>query len=166
MKRRHDTVWAAFLAAALLAVAAPCLAQHEGTFAGTWSASGTWDPVEFPPDREVFTFRLAGHVNLKTDLGVESDYWAEMIGLWDAATGGTARCVWRHPDGRGAAFCVLEGLLVEEGVRMTGEFVGGAGALAGLTGTVAFTWSSVQRDDEGKILTAYSEDLAGTYRLP
>jgi hypothetical protein len=76
---------------ALLLFAGSALAGQEGAFAGTWTASGTYQPLEFAQGREIFTFRLSGHVNLKTAIGEIADLWSECTGLWDAQTG-SATC--------------------------------------------------------------------------
>jgi hypothetical protein len=120
--------WVSAMAIGLaLLFAGSAMAGQEGAFAGTWTASGTYQPLDFEQGREVFTFRLSGHVNLKSEIGEVADLWSECAGLWDAQTGSATRCVWRDPGGEDAAYCLLEGRLVEEGVRVTGQFVGGTG---------------------------------------
>ena len=151
---------------ALFLFTGSAMAGQEGTFAGTWTASGTYQPLDFTQGRDVFTFRLSGHVNLKTEIGKAADLWSECAGLWDAETGSATRCVWRTPGGEDAAYSILEGRLVEEGVRVTGHFVGGTGKLNGLTGNLSFTWSSVFRNPTDHILTGHTENLSGSYNLP
>lgn len=141
-------------------------AEPAGTFSGSWIVSGTYQPLDFAEGRDVFTFRLSGHVNLKNEIGKVTDLWSECTGLWDAETGSATRCVWRTPGGEDAAYITLEGRLVEEGVRVTGRFVGGAGRLKGLTGGLSFTWTSVFRNRTEKRFTGHTEDLSGSYQLP
>jgi hypothetical protein len=95
------------------------LAGQEGTFTGTWTASGTYQPLEFRGRQgSCFTFRLSGHVNLKDADRRGGRLWSECAGLWDAEAGSATRCVWRDSrTARDAAYSVLEGRLVEEGVR-------------------------------------------------
>jgi hypothetical protein len=138
-------------------------AEEAGSFQGTWIVSGTYQTLDFAEGREVLTFRLSGHVNLKNEIGAVTDLWSECAGLWDAGTGSATRCVWRTPGGEDAAYSILEGRLVEEGVRVTGQFVGGAGRLKGLTGSLSFTWSSVFRNPIEKRFTGHTEDLSGEY---
>ena len=147
-------------------VANEASADQEGTFSGTWTASGQWQPLDFEAGREVFTFKLSGHVNLKNEAGEFRDFWSDCVGLWDSQTGGTARCVWRDPDGEKEAYIVLDGQLVKEDVKVTGQLVGGTGTLKGLTGTMSFTWSSIYRNKTDRILTGYTKDLNGSYRIP
>jgi hypothetical protein len=109
---------------------------------------------------------LSGHVNLKDEIGKVADLWSECIGLWDAGTGTATRCIWRTPGGEDAAYSILEGRLVEEGVRVTGRFVGGAGRLKGLTGGLTFSWTSVFRNRTEKRFTGHTENLSGSYLLP
>ena len=140
-------------------------AERSGSFAGAWIASGQRHAFDFLEGREVGTFRLTGHVNLKDNLGELEDYWAECIGLSDSVTGGSARCVWRSLKGQ-KAYIVLRGQPLKEGVKVTGEFVGGTDSLKGLTGTFNFTWTSTFTDKNQDIFTGHTRDLKGTYKIP
>ncbi len=141
-------------------------ADEPDTYTGVWTANGNWQPLEFGPDREVFTFHLKGHVNLKGELGEETDYWSEIAGIWDSQTGGTARCSWRDTGGRGTAYAILEGRLLDKDVVMVGEFVGGTGELAGLSGRFTFNWSQVILNEETLAISAFTKNLSGNFRLP
>lgn len=167
----HKTYkWAITLVACLAMVALASVhdsrAEEAGTFTGAWTANGNWQPLEFGPDREVFTFHLRGHVNLKGELGEESDYWAEIAGIWDSQTGATARCSWREVGGRGTAYAILEGRLLDKDVVMVGEFAGGTGDLAGLSGSFTFKWSQVILDEEARAISAFAKNLSGNFQLP
>ena len=139
--------------------------EQTGSFTGTWIASGQRRTLDFAADREVGTFELTGHVNLKDEVGEEEDYWAECVGLSDSVAGSAARCVWRSLKGQ-KAYCVLSGQPLKKGVRVTGEFVGGTGSLKGLAGTFTFTWSSTFTDKDQGIFTGQTKDLTGKYRIP
>ena len=65
--------------------------EQSGTFKESWIASGQRQSLDFAIDREVGTFRLTGHVNLKDEVGEEEDYWAECVGLSDSVSGSAAR---------------------------------------------------------------------------
>jgi hypothetical protein len=140
-------------------------AAEEGTFTGTWIVSGQRQMQDFMPGREVFTFRFQGHVNLKRSLGETADYWSECAGIWDDRTGSEGRCVWRSPEGE-KAFIVLRGRLMEESIQVVAEIVGGTGSLKDVQGSFKFTWTSVFIDPVTQNLTAHTEDIAGTYRIP
>jgi hypothetical protein len=140
-------------------------AAAEGTFAGSWIASGQCHRLDFMPGREVFTYRVRGHVNLKNGMGAIADFWSECTGLWDAETGSTGRCVWRGRDGD-RAFVVLSGQSLSEGIKVRAEVVGGTGALAGVQGAFTFTWTSVFINPDTDTLTGHTEDIVGTYRIP
>ena len=139
--------------------------EQTGSFTGTWIASGQRRTLDFAADREVGTFELTGHVNLKDEVGEEEDYWAECVGLSDSAAGSTARCVWRSLKGQ-KAYCVLSGQPLKKGVRVTGEFVGGTGNLKGIGGSFTFTWFSVFINKDQGIFTGQTKDLTGSYRIP
>lgn len=141
-------------------------AGQVGTFSGTWTASGNYQPLDFVEGREVATFRISGHVNLTTAVGEVADYWSECSGLWDEKTGSATRCVWRDADGMNKAYSVLEGRVLEKGIQVTGRFVGGTGKLQGLAGELSFTWTTVFRNRTEKMLTGHTENLTGSYRLP
>jgi hypothetical protein len=140
-------------------------AAEEGTFTGTWVATGERQLQDFMAGRRVFTFRLHGHMNLKTPLGQESDYWTECSGLWDAATGADARCVWRGQEGQNV-FVVLNGQPLETGVQVSGQIIGGTGRLEGIEGAFTFTWTSVFINKDTASLTGHTKNIAGTYRIP
>ncbi len=149
----------------LLLPVPPVGAAEEGTFTGTWIASGQRYALDFMPEREVFTFRLQGHVNLKNNLGKVADFWSECTGLWDVETGSEGRCVWRSKKGE-KAFIVLRGRAMEEGIQVTAEVIGGTGSLRDVEGIATFTWTSVFRDPDSGSLTAHTENIEGSYRIP
>jgi hypothetical protein len=138
---------------------------EEGTFAGSWIASGQRQVLDFIPDREVYTFHLQGHVNLKNNMGKTADFWSECTGLWDQKTGSEGRCTWRSAKG-GKAFIVLGGRLMEEGIQVTAEVVGGTGSLENVEGIFTFTWTSVFTDPHTGSLTAHTENITGHYSIP
>jgi len=140
-------------------------AEQTGTFTGTWIASGQRQTLDFAADREVGTFKLTGHVNLQDEVGEEEDYWAECMGLSDSVAGSAARCVWRSMQGD-KVYIVLAGQPLKEGVKVTGEFIGGTGNLKGIEGTFAFTWFSVFINKNQGIFTGHTKDLSGSYRIP
>ena len=140
-------------------------AEQTGSFNGTWVASGKLQPFDFVEGRDVGTFDLAGNVSLKDEFGGIEDFWAECIGLSDSAVGGAVRCVWRNLKGA-RAFSVLSGQPLKEGVKVSGEFVGGTGSLTGVTGAFSFTWTSTFIDKDRGMFTGHTQDLSGSYRIP
>jgi len=154
------------LATIAMVMPTPFLAAAEnGTFTGTWIASGKRQAQDFAEGRDVFTYRVEGHLNLKDGLGEVVDLWSECSGLWDAKTGSMTRCVWRGMEGQ-KAFIVMERQSLDEGARVTGEIIGGTGKLSGITGVFTFTWSSMFFNDEYNTLTGHAKDISGTYQIP
>jgi len=141
------------------------VAEQSGSFSGTWIASGQRQTFDFVEGREVGTFKLAGNVSLKAELAGIEDFWAECVGLSDSVTGSSVRCVWRSLKGE-KIYSVLSGQPLKEGVKVTGEFVGGTDNLKGLTGTFNFTWKSAFTDKDQGIFTGFTQDLNGTYKIP
>lgn len=141
------------------------LAEQTGTFTGSWVASGKRQAFDFLEGREVGTFNLAGNVSLKDQLGEIEDFWAECIGLSDNVAGSSVRCVWRSLKGA-KVYSVLSGRLLKEGVKVTGEFIGGTGSLAGASGEFTFTWTSTFTDQTQGVFTGHTTDLSGSYRIP
>ena len=153
------------LAVTALILVPQAVAEQSGTFSGTWIASGQRQTFDFVEGREVGTFKLAGNVSLKDEFGGIEDFWAECVGLSDSVAGGSVRCVWRSLKGE-KAYSVLRGQPLKEGVKVSGEFVGGTDSLKGLTGTIIFTWSSVFINESQGIFTGHTKDLKGTYKIP
>ena len=141
------------------------VAEQSGSFSGTWIASGQRQTFDFVEGREVGTFKLAGNVSLKEEFAGITDFWAECVGLSDSVAGSSVRCAWRSLKGE-KAYSVLTGQPLKEGVEVSGEFVGGADSLKGLTGTFSFTWTSTFTDKSQGIFTGYTQNLKGTYKIP
>jgi hypothetical protein len=158
----------ALIASAGLAIFSPAReasAEQTGSFTGSWVASGKRQRFDFVEGREVGTFELSGNVSLKDDFAGIEDFWAECIGMSDSESGGSVRCVWRSLKGQ-KAYSVLKGQPLKEGVKVSGEFVGGTGTLKGLTGTFSFTWTSTFTDRTQGLFTGHTEDLSGSYQFP
>ena len=141
------------------------VAEQSGSFSGNWTASGQSETFDFVKDREVGTFKLAGNIFFTEEFAGIADFWAECVGLSDSVTGSSVRCVWRSLKGE-KAYSVLSGQPLEEGVKVTGEFVGGTNRLKGLTGSFDFTWKYTVTDQNQGIFTGFTQDLKGTYKIP
>ena len=140
-------------------------AEQTGTFTGAWVASGKRQPFDFVEGRDVGTFKLAGNLSLKDEIGEIEDFWAQCIGLSDSIAGSSVRCVWRSLKGA-KVYSILSGQPLKKGVRVTGEFVGGTGSLKGITGNFNFTWTSTFLDEDQGIFTGHTQDISGSYRIP
>ena len=115
--------------------------------------------------RQVGIFKLSGNVSLKDEFDEIEDFWAECVGLSDSVDGSSVRCVWRSLKGD-KAFSVLRGQPLIEGVKVTGEFVGGTGRLKGVAGSFTFTWTSTFMNKAQGVFTGHTEDLSGQYQIP
>jgi len=142
-------------------------AAESGEFSGTWIANGVRELFPFGDDRKVYTFTLSGHVNLKTSLGKQKDYWADCVGLTDTSTGVVARCVWKDLHGT-KVYLALQSENLQVDNRFVGTIVGGSGHLQGITGELSFMWSSViVQEEAGKSsITGQTLDLQGSYQIP
>jgi len=154
----------------LLLTASPLALSHaaeSGEFKGNWIANGTRTPFSFGDDRQVFTFKIAGHVSLQTSLARKKDYWSECVGLVDSVTGLTGRCVWKDLAGP-EIYITVQSDRLQQGSLVTGTIVGGSGKLAGISGDLTFNWSSVISLTEDGVVTVTGEtrNLAGHYRIP
>jgi hypothetical protein len=160
-----------FVCGVLLLTTSPMPLSHgaeSGEFKGGWIANGTRTPFPFGDGRQVFTFRIAGHVNLQTALSKKKDYWSECVGLADSVTGIVGRCVWKDLAGP-EIYITLQSDRLQQGSQVNGSIVGGTGPFAGISGDVSFNWSSVifQTDAEGIAnVSGQSKNLSGRYRVP
>ena len=144
-------------------------AADSGEFKGGWIANGTRALFPFGSERQIYTFKIAGHVDLhNTTLGKKKDFWAECVGLSDMVTGVVGRCVWKDLDGP-EIYLTLQSSQMQQGSQVTGTIVGGTGQFAGISGELSFNWSSVilQTDAEGIAnVSGHSKNLVGHYRVP
>src|SRR5687768_16517275 len=164
MKHQMIGAWIwAVMSVSILAVglqARHVSAEQSGTFQGSWIASGKRHMLDYIANREVFTFAIEGNLNLEDHVGQVRDFWSTCIGLWDSQTGGTARCVWRSPQGN-HIYSVLNGELLKEGVAVQGEFVGGTGQVEGIEGTFSLTWKSIFFNGDERVLTLHAQNVTG-----
>lgn len=143
------------------------IAAESGEFNGIWIANGTREVFPFGEDRQVYTFKLSGHVNLQSDIGKTKDFWSKCVGLSDTESGTVARCVWQDLYG-GKIFITLRSDRLQEDNLVTGEIVGGTDNLEGISGELSFSWSSVTFQKEGAVSTVTGQALGleGNYRVP
>jgi hypothetical protein len=142
-------------------------AEDSGEFSGSWVANGSRENFPFSADREVYTFKLVGHVSLETKLGKKKHYWSECVGLSDSASGAVARCVWKDLDGP-EIFVTLQSDRLQSDQRVTGTIVGGSEHLEGISGDLSFVWSSISFQKEGgkSMVSGQTLDLSGSYQIP
>jgi hypothetical protein len=159
------------LCGVLLLATAPMTQSHaaeSGEFKGTMIANGTRTSFPFGDGRQVFTFKLAGHVNLQTSLRKTKDYWSECIGLADSVSGIVGRCVWKDLVGP-EIYITLQSDKLQQGSQVTGTIIGGTGPLAGISGDLTFNWSSVitLTESDGVVsVTGQTKNLGGRYQVP
>jgi len=160
------------LACGFLQLATPFLthsqAAESGEFKGSMIANGTRTPFPFVEGRQVFTFKLGGHVSLQTAIGKKKDYWSECVGLADTTSGLVGRCVWKDLDGP-EIYLTIQSDRLQQGSQVSGSIVGGSGKFAGISGDLSFNWSSVitQTDADGIVnVTGQTKNLGGSYRVP
>ncbi len=142
-------------------------AAESGKFSGTWVGNGSRVEFPFSVDREIYTFKLSGHVSLQTKIGDKKNYWSDCVGFSDTVDGAVARCVWRDLSGS-EIYVSLKSKPLHEGGQVVGTIVGGSDHLEGLSGDLSFTWASfsVQEDSGKSMIMGQTLDLSGSYQLP
>ncbi|HZV82195.1 MAG TPA: hypothetical protein VFF53_08515 [Geobacteraceae bacterium] len=144
-------------------------AADSGEFKGSWIANGTRTPFAFGTERQVFIYKITGHVNLhNAPLGKKKDFWAECVGLADSVTGLVGRCVWKDLTGP-EVYLTIQSDQLEQGSQVTGTIVGGSGRFAGISGDLSFNWSSVivMKDADGTVsVNGETKNIDGHYRIP
>ncbi len=153
----------------LLMIISPAIssAATSGEFSGTWVADGSREKFPFGRDREIYTFKLSGHVSLKTNIGQTKHYWSECVGLSDSVSGAITRCVWKDVDGP-EIYITLKSKPLRAGGQVSGTIIGGTGPLQGISGDLSFIWSSFtfQKDGSKSMVMGQTLDLTGHYQLP
>jgi hypothetical protein len=149
---------------------------REGTFSARWVVTGSWRGLGLGGEREIILADLGGRLDVMPDGGALVDLASRCFVFWDSATGGTARCRWKHPSGD-EIFSEVEGGLLAQGAPVSGRFVGGTGRYAGISGEFRFGgWSAlyIEREQrealdyerDARAITAFTNDLTGGWRLP
>jgi hypothetical protein len=172
------------VAAGLLSVFAFVFAAHaeepatprEGQFTARWVVTGEWRGLGLGAMREVLVAELGGRLDVMPgSSGPIVDLATRCLVLWDSAGGATGRCRWQHTSGD-EIFGEVEGDLLAGGKPVRARFVGGTGRYAGISGGFSFDkWDSFLLDREdrsetadqrGRSLSAFTNHVTGTWRLP
>jgi hypothetical protein len=157
---------AAPTAATSRGAAAPALPK-EGTFEGTWHASGT---VQKVPMRgaTVTLARLDGQIELQSGDGLARQFEAVCNSVTDPKTGGAGRCVWTDASGDTIQFEVSGAPLGSAGTvrEANGLVVGGTGRYAGIRGEFHVDWLFVESTADDSRFSGYITKLEGHWLRP
>ncbi|WP_041277497.1 hypothetical protein [Desulfotalea psychrophila] len=142
------------------------VAGESATISGAWLANG-YQQIFVSAPIKLYQFDLSGHVSMTQGIAGELDFWSQCVGIGTSPEDIEARCLWQDLDG-GSIILQLRGQSLQEGVEVAGNIVGGAGKYAGITGTVAFTWSALSfgREEGRTVLTGHTTNLGGEYTIP
>lgn len=134
---------------------------HE--FAGTWTAAGNRQSINFGPDRRASIANLTGSLLLAGPARPGVGFQSEVVVLNDSATGMVGRAVWTDERGD-QIYSELRGEGTATNNKITGTFLGGTGRYSGATGTYEFTWRFVLETEEGTV-QGQSIGLKGRVRV-
>lgn len=139
----------------------------EGSFTGSWTASGTQERLSFRELGEAAIVKLSGHVNLKDALGNQKDYWSTCIGFADSKKGSDFRCVWRSLSGQ-EIYIDLQSKKLDKESLVSGEIIGGTGTVENIKGSLTLQWSTLSFQTSKGIteVGGYAKDLKGSFQLP
>jgi len=145
------------------ALAPQILPQGEWhTFEGTWSASGTRQTLQLEANHRASIIDLTGSLLLRGDHGLGVGFRAQAIGFSDNLVGMQGRCVWTDERGD-KVYSELKGESVGAGNLIEGNFLGGTGRFAGVTGQYSFRWQYVVESED--VLSGRAVDLKGRVRF-
>ena len=150
----------------LLGLALPASAQPtvgDGTFSGSWSATGQQETIATEGSRVASTVRLSGSLVLTANSGLSRGFRSEAIGFDDGAAIRLGRSVWTDERGD-RIFSELRGEPLEKGRRWIGTITGGSGRYAHVSGEYELTWQYVIRTEDGAF-QGRAADLKGRFRL-
>jgi hypothetical protein len=133
------------------------------TFEGIWSATGTRQTINLEANHHASIFDLTGSLILAGNQGVGAGFQAKAIGFSDDLVGMQGRCVWIDEHGD-KIYSELNGERVGTGNRIAGNFLGGTGRFAGITGEYSFQWKYVIESEDGSV-SGRSVDLKGIARF-
>jgi hypothetical protein len=149
----------------LLGLALPTSAQPtaaDGTFSGSWSATGQQETIATEGVRAASMVRLSGSLVLTAGSGLSRGFRGEAIGFDDGAAVRLGRAVWT--DDRGdRIFSELRGEPLEKGRRWIGTITGGSGRYARMSGEYELTWQYVIHTEDGAF-QGRAADLKGRFR--
>lgn len=121
---------------------------HE--FEGTWTAAGSRHILRLGTDRQTSIADLDGTLLLAGPGRPGVGFRAEVIVLYDSATGMLGRAVWTDEHGD-EAWSELKGEGDKSSNKIVGTFVGGTGRYSGATGTYEFSWRFLLENEDGNV---------------
>lgn len=152
---------ASVCAAAAFAQSQPSVDAPWRTFTGSWAITGQRQSLPTEGGGTSTTLQVSGAVVLTVADGLGRGFRGEVIAFTDGDTL-QGRFVWTDQHGD-RIFGRLEGEPVEARARFAGTMTGGTGRYAGITGSFAFTWQYVVKDEEG-VVEGRTVGLEGRYR--
>jgi len=136
---------------------------EEGTFEGSWSATGTRHIIPLGGERRGSLVDLQGTMLLAGAGRPGVGFRAEVIAMGDTQTGLVGRAVWTDEHGD-QVFSEIKGEGTAAQNHIEGTLLGGTGRYAGATGSYEFSWQYVIEADEGAI-QGRAVGLKGRVRL-
>jgi hypothetical protein len=133
------------------------------TFEGMWAATGTRQTINLEKNHHASIFDLTGSLLLAGDQGVGIGFQAKAIGFSDDFAGMQGRCVWTDEHGD-KIYSELKGEWVGTGKHIAGNFLGGTGRFADITGEYSFQWKYVIESDDGSV-SGRAMDLKGSAKF-
>ncbi len=133
------------------------------SFTGSWTATGTRKVLRLGEGHEAAIFSLSGTILLTGKERIEVGFRGEAMGFSDNLHGLWGSSVWTDERGH-KVFSDVHGEGIGPGRLIEGQFTGGTGRYAGISGEYSLRWQHLLENEDGEV-SGRAVDVRGWARL-